>query len=101
MCRGVKSHVALMQRHLKRFIDHFIDLISCRGAKIKLDTAMTFAATLPMNRVVRLQVQVLPPTFHCVLKLDLYDQSNLAFSQNMHLEITQCHHHTEDLLYIM
>lgn len=54
MWRGVKSHLALMQRHLKRFIDHFIDLISCTRAKIKLDTPMTFAATLPMNRVVHL-----------------------------------------------
>lgn len=52
MWRGVKSHVALMQRHLKRFIDHFIDLISCGRAKIKLDTAMTFTATSLVNRVV-------------------------------------------------
>lgn len=52
MWQGVKSHVALMQKHLRRFIDHFIDLILCRRAKIKLDTAMTFAAALAMYRVV-------------------------------------------------
>lgn len=51
---GVKSHVALMLRHLKRFIDHFIDLISCGRAKIKLDTTMTFTAASVMNRTLRL-----------------------------------------------
>lgn len=48
---GVKSHAALMQRHLKRFIDHFIDLNSWGRAKIKLDTEMTFTrASPPMDR---------------------------------------------------